>query len=425
MSAKKPSLLLLTRAFPPSNEIGSYRPYYMAKNLVKLGWKVTVLTVDPNLCRNVENMEDWDKTLDEEGIERILTGHSFRGLNEGFLKTSESPFSRLVDKGFRFTARQLGIDRAAGWYKPAVTAFIESGNKDVDVILATAPSFTSFSVAEALAKYLTKPYVLDYRDPWSGNVSSVKIDEQSGIGRKEKRLLDGAAAVLVIANAFKEHMDKNAGISEKSHVITNGFDSKSLENISPEKYDHFSIVYTGGFYPPKRSITPFLEALKKLDQRKERISEKIKFHYYGRQSGHVIEEAKKTGTDNFVVDHGPVGREEALSAVAGADLALVITTIYDAPTLGDRLIVTGKLFEPMGLDTKILLISPEENEASIILKDSSSGESFPSWEMDEISSFIYKQYKQKSELVENINRLKYSWPVLSEKLDKILRNLID
>ena len=61
-------------------------------------------------------------------------------------------------------------------------------------------------------------------------------------------------------------LDRCFGVGSKLHVVPNGYDSGEMAAIKPYDFGHCAIVYTGIFYPPKRIISPFMAALKRLKE---------------------------------------------------------------------------------------------------------------------------------------------------------------
>src|SRR5262249_874542 len=65
---------------------------------------------------------------------------------------------------------------------------------------------------------------------------------------------------------------------------------------------------------------------------------------YGECEAHIREEAVKFGVMDRVVLHGGISRTDALSAVRGANVTVVITSVFAEDTEKDKGIVPGKLF---------------------------------------------------------------------------------
>ena len=81
MNSVSPRLLLLAFAFPPSRAIGAVRGGNLAKQLARLGWRVTVATIDPGLLEDPDpafpDMETWCR---DAGIQLVPTGLDYRML---------------------------------------------------------------------------------------------------------------------------------------------------------------------------------------------------------------------------------------------------------------------------------------------------------------------------------------------------------
>ena len=152
------------------------------------------------------------------------------------------------------------------------------------------------------------------------------------------------------------------------HLVPNGFDEEELEKVKPFDFGHFAIIYAGIFYPPKRVITPIMAALKCLWESSKEGEKEWYFHYYGSQEQHVYEEACRYSVSKKVIIHGRVSRADALSAVKGANVAVVITSIDENVGLQEKGIVTGKVYEILGLQTPMLIIAPEGGDIDTMTK---------------------------------------------------------
>src|SRR5262249_48952627 len=145
------------------------------------------------------------------------------------------------------------------------------------------------------------------------------------------------------------------GMPRAFHVITNGFDPEEVAKIPRHDFGHFAIVYTGAFYPPKSTVAPLMAALGQVDKL-DRQKRDWAFHYYGQQGDYVRRIAQQSCMEHRVVIHGSVMRREALAAVRGANIAVVITSVSAQGSLQDNGVVTGKVFEAIGVGAPILAI---------------------------------------------------------------------
>lgn len=418
---RRPNLLFLAYSFPPVQAIASVRTGNIAKYLARLGWEVTVVTPDPSVWRNVEDCEKVSMELDREGIGRILTGHRWRCLEPIHLNCWDQNLGWFAGGVCRTIARHLGIDSNVGWIKAAERACSTLSPKDVDVILASGPPFGAFRLAKQLSDGLGRPYVLDYRDPWTGNPHAGRPSRLAAI-RKEASLLEGCAAITMVSPSWGIALDRCFGVGAKLHVIPNGYDSGEMAAIKPYDFGHCAIVYTGIFYPPKRVISPFLAALKRLKESLNVNSNGWYFHYYGVDENHIREQADRFGLNDRIVLHGRVPRCEALSAVKGASLAVVVTSVAEQGSLEDKGIVTGKIFDAIGVGTPVLLIAPNGSDATAITETTGLVKSFTGTEIQGMASFLKDVVYGQAPKPKNIEVC--AWTTISKNLDAVLRKAI-
>lgn len=417
---RRPRLLFLAYFFPPTNTIGCVRTWNITKYLTRLGWDITVVTPHSSLWRHVENPEVIDAKLKQEGIQRILTDHRWRCLAPEHLSCWNQGLGWFAGGICRKMARRYGIDRGIGWIKAAERACAMLTAKDVDIILASGKPFAAFRLAKRLSDRLGRPYVLDYRDPWVGNPHHTS---QSIVIQEETRLLADCAVVTIVSRSWGLAMERRFGLGPKLHVLTNGYDPEELRDVIPHEFGHFAIVYTGTFYPPNRVISPVMAALKRLKDTTYGKGVTWYFHYYGQQEDHVCKEATRFGVSDQVVLHGMVSRAEALSAVGGADIAVVITSLAGEGTLADRGMVTGKVFEALGLKTPILLVTPSGSDAEVVAQTTGLARSFPGNDIDGMASFLREEMIS-GKALEPRNLNAFAWTHIARKLDTILRGLL-
>lgn len=420
-SSPRPRLLFLAYYFPPHNSSGCVRTWNIAMYLTRLGWDVTVVTPDPSIWRKTENNEKVLIQLEKQGIKRILTNHRWCCLVPNHLKCWDEGLGRVAGGSCRVIARSLGIDNYIGWIKAADRACSDLSEKDVDVILASGSPFIAFKLAKRLADRLGRPYVLDYRDPWTGNPHSIGSSRLSTI-QEEANLLKGCAAVTIVSPSWGVALDQAHSVGTKLHVVTNGYNPNEMADVKAHDFHHCAFVYTGNFYPPKRAISPFLAALKLFKENGSESGRNWYFHYYGVHENHVREEANRWGLNDQIVLHGRVSQREALSAIKGASLAVVITSIEDEGVLEDKGIVTGKIFEAIGVGTPVLLIAPKGSDATTTTEATGLVKSFVGTDIHGMASFLKDVVRGKVPDRKNVEM--FSWANIVKKLDTVLRGAI-
>lgn len=419
----KPKLLFLSGYFPPAKfSSGCVRTWNIARHLARLGWDVSVVTPHPSVWKPqfVENAEQVALNLAREGIHPIYTGHRWRFLSPSRLNTKDEGLARLLGGFLRRVARLAKVDTWSGWVPEAEKTLQFLKSSDVDVILASGAPFVSFTLAEKFARRLRRPFVLDYRDLWVGDPHLLSVNPH--VLQLEHTALEHSAAVISISPSIAAVLAQRCQMASKLHVITNGFDADEMNIIQPTDFEHFAFVYTGTIHPPLRTLLPFMEAMAGLMMGKASLRNRWRLHYYGLDGDIVLENAAHFGVKEQVTVHGLVPRQEALQAVKGAGLVLVVTSVANQGTVEEKGVVTGKIFEAIGLQKPFLVIAPLGSDVEEVVTTSGLGACFPAQDIRGIQSFIANVMQ--GNIPQAKNPESYSWERLGQKMDTILRGVI-
>jgi glycosyltransferase involved in cell wall biosynthesis len=234
-------------------------------------------------------------------------------------------------------------------------------------------------------------------------------------------LLSDCAAVTVVSPSWGADLDERFAVGSKLHVVTNGYDPEELSDVTPCRFDHFAIVYTGCFYPPKRTATPLMSALRKLKSMDRTPTPEWRFHYYGIDGSHVREVAAQFGVEDKVVLHGDVPRREALAAVGGAQVAAVVASVEGESSLAERGIVTGKIFEALGLKTPVLVVAPPGSDVEDIAETAGLSRCFEGSDVAGMAGFLGESML--GHTPPPVTPEVYGWPSIGKKLDQLLRDV--
>jgi hypothetical protein len=287
----------------------------------------------------------------------------------------------------------------------------------MDVILASGPPFVSFRLAKSLSDRLACPYVLDYRDAWE--VTRDVEARGKGVPEEEREIIEASSAVTAVSPSL---LNGRHSLGSKLRVITNGFDPEELGQVPPHRFGHFAIVYAGNFYFPMRVITPVMQALNRLKEEQTDRNAEWRFHYYGVHGDHVRQEARRFGILDKVVLHGKVLRSEALSAVRGAGVSIVITSVLEEKADRDGGIVTGKLFEALGLGTPSLFVGPSGSDADAITETTGLVRRVTAKDVEGMTTFFQELMSGKLPSAKQVDT--YAWPNIIKGFDAVLRNVI-
>lgn len=412
-------LLFLAYHFPPGDSIASVRAGNITKYLAKSGWDVSVVTIDPSLLR-VSKSQGVDLSQRDYGYRTVYTKHPWRFLSPGYLRSDDRHgIKRYLGAMARRVAFMVGIDSAKVWCNEVERTCAKVQPEDVDVILATGGPFETFGLAQRISLRLGKPFVLDYRDLWCHN-PHLQRPLRNRQKRMEKDLLAKCTAVSVISPSMAKVLCDTYQIEDKVKVVTNGYDPEAFEAVKPHHFGHFAIVYAGAFFPPKRDVGPLIQLLARSEQLG--VIRPWQFHYYGSKGDYVRESARASGIERVVVCHGHLSHWEALEAIRGAGVAVVITSVHDTGNLADRTIVTGKLFEPIGLQTPYLVMAPAQSDVEQIVETAGGGAFFRGSDVDGMVMYVAGLMKGNAPPWKN--RECFSWTSIAKHMDKLLFNSI-
>ncbi len=414
MTERPPRLLFVVRSFPPIASTAATRSRNLTTALLDLGWDITVLTLDPAMM---------DPTVVDEGIairhERLhvrYTGHRRRFLLPGYFR--ESPYP-VIRKGLRLVQRVYGrlhLNRDAGWIAPLASALRKLDGEDFDAVVVTGPPFVAFPIVADYARRNGRRLFLDYRDPWTINAHGEGAVSPTLLAR-ERAILEGAEKAVFVSEPWAKAVQEVHGFAFPYAVISNGYDPARFVGVEAEVPARPTFVYAGVLYPPKRVLDPVIEAMKILNVE---LGCDAALHVYGPGKDEITAAIHQRNAGAVVEYKGFRPQGEIFRAIKGAAGSVVITSVFRDGDQLDRGIVTGKIFESMGLRSPILLIAPEGSEARKVVESSQCGFSTTGEDPRHIASLLAK-------MVENPNQFsfagseQYSWKALIGRYHRILR----
>lgn len=218
-------ILFLSDNFFPEVNAPASRTYEHAKEWIKAGHKVTVLTCVPNFPKGQVYDGYRNKVWQEEIIDgiKVIRVWSYIAANAGFSK-------RILD-----------------YLSYMITSFLASFFiRKVDIVVGTSPQFFTAVSALLVSVFKRKPYVLEIRDLWPESIKVVGVMKQSTLlnllEKLELFLYRHADRIVVVTNSFKDNLVKRGIDVKKISVVTNGVD---LSNFKPQNKDARLIDHHG------------------------------------------------------------------------------------------------------------------------------------------------------------------------------------
>lgn len=407
MTNKK--VLVIAYYFPPMGLSGVQRTMKFVKYLPEFGWEPTVLTTDSGSYYAYD-----DSLMDEiKDINIVRT-------DDKSSKQSKYPSSFKQKLGRFINGIFLQPDSKIGWKKKALITGSKAIESDrPDVILSTAPPFTSHIVAAELADKYGIPLVLDYRDQWFGNpFNSMPTMFHKNYNRKlEENVLYKSSKIIVISREQKEKLLKNYNLLKHNDIsiVSHGYDKSDFIGLTPKSDKSTFVITHSGLFQDNRNPKPFFVAFKKLLVESGNDSTNIQLKLVGLMRKNHLRMIKKFKLENNVILTGNVSHLEAVSHLVQSDILWILQN--------DNVRTPGKLYEYFGAKKPIIATMPKSYMRELALSSGIAIAAEPDDSNDILKALktYYELWRKNSlpkgniEFAENFDRR-----ILTENLSQIL-----
>lgn len=362
-------ILFLTDNFPPEGNAPATRTFEHAREWVKLGHKVTIITGAPNfpegkVFKGYTNSWYSKSLIDGIEVHRVKT---YITANEGFIR-------RILDfMSFMITSFFAGL-------------FV----KKPDIIVGTSPQFFTAISAWALSLVRFKPFVFELRDLWPASITAVgAMDDSFAIRILEKIemfLYRKADCIISVTHAFKRELINRGIDGGKIEVVLNGVDlakyqpaSKDTQLVKKYNLEGKFVVGYVGTHGLAHSLETLIEAAVMLRERKD-----VVFLFAGGGAGSELIETfvAEKELSNVVI----LGRQDKnLMPRIWSLCDVSIVHLKNLPLF--KSVIPSKIFESMGMGIPIIIGVPE-GEATEIVRTSDAGIVVPPQDSEQICTSI-------------------------------------
>lgn len=210
-------ILFLTDNFPPEVNAPASRTYEHAKEWVKAGHEVTVITCAPNFPNGKVYEGYHNRICQTESIDgiKVIRVWSYITANKGFLK------------------------RCLDFISYSMSAFVAGLFVKTDVIIATSPQFFTALSGRALSFWKRTPWIMEVRDLWPESIKTVGAMKDNIIIRyfewQEMRCYRSAKRIVVVTDSFKRKLIERGVPSEKIAVVKNGVNRELFAPLPKDK----------------------------------------------------------------------------------------------------------------------------------------------------------------------------------------------
>jgi hypothetical protein len=367
--------LVVSYSLAPLNAISSLRTNGIVRFLCREGHQVTVLTsVKSSVDGGLDSIEEWEEIASIADVHEVQFLRRRRG---GYQLTEKASRTSSVARRFNVRrtmkackeafSRVLGalFDYRTIWAVRAISYFDRNlSHRPFDVIVTTSgPVAVNFVGAAIKRRAPTVFWIADFRDMWS----LLHTSQASGATRSverwlERRLLSTADLITTVSEFLVTQMGQLH--SRAIALVRNGFDPEVVEGVSANRAvldsaapgKSFHLVYAGTIYRGRRDPFPLLESIVRAQ-----LSDKIAVHFIGPHMAGLDDRCRTAGLYDFCIFHGQRAHRDVLSLQKAADANIFL----ESPSPDAEGVLTGKLFELIGLQKPILAIGPPEHFESV------------------------------------------------------------
>lgn len=365
MKNQKKTVRIVTFSFPPDETMASQRLKRIVNGFLKTGWQVEIYATAPRHFRSDGKRDEFNLT-DDVTVYRhnsllIEIGLTLRAAIKR-LRGVLSPSAIQAEKTYQNADAAVQLPNL---FKLFPDLYILSAGRiyfhdmykrvtgrRADLVVASGPVFSTFVIADRLAKWNGAPLILDYRDPWTGSdyIKSRQSATEVFLTREretEVEIMSRATLVTTVSNGLRKMLaDKTeteirvAYNSLPAAERDPGHLTRSELPVWMQAEERFRIVYTGSLYGGRRDITPLLRALLRLEPA---LIDRIDLIALGPDSHLVKQISDRKGPAGLNVLVDKLSHDQARAIQKHSDLLVLIN--WNLHGSEPDYILTGKLFE--------------------------------------------------------------------------------
>lgn len=412
---RKLRILLISYLFPPAGGIGVQRALSLARYLPDCGFEVHILSAanaaapvrDPALCQRVPSEVKQYHAFTPEipfWVRHTIWNYLSGGKNpkEGDSKSHEqvvasngSPKAGGVKSlATRAIRRILSPEPEVLWAPFAIRKAKQVVRKHgIDVVMVTAPPFSSFLVGNALKRsFPSLKYVADFRDEWISfylkdfEFQSSDFTRQKAIAIERQTIESADLVVAVAQTSLKEiksrYPDQPA---TKFACISNGFDPEAFSGLLPRENHEKKLIVTHVGTAYKTASPQFY--LNAVDGLPEELRNQIETRFVGRIT--EVERLQFEGRKSNNQLLGFMPQHQALRYMEDTDCLLL--------TMTNNISLPGKLYEYLAASKPIIALSPAGGEVDNFLRETGTGWCVDYCDQEGIQELLIKLCRQKLE----------------------------
>jgi len=356
MSAK-PTLLIVSYYYAPSPLVGAKRFSFLAREFIRMGYDVHVITNDV-----------WETRYGSEDNSLPLAGTIHRCAAPFTVPLKgKSILHKLANAILRRVLAPVGLDYF--WARAATRKALEVARKlPPGVVIATSPAHSALIAGARIARRLRWPLILDYRDPWSAydwpQWHRDWLTQWLG-ARIEARLVKRSAARVLNTPDMKGWFEESfpGAAADRNFVVPNGFDAVPAAD-APSATGRIEIVHAGEIYG-SRSLLSLLRAVDRLSARHP--ARPIHVTSYGALPAAEWQRIREAGLERYIEERPRIPFAALFAELQRAHVLLAVVSehmTYSTPY---------KIYDYMAAGRPILALAPQDAALHELMVDSGAG----------------------------------------------------
>jgi glycosyltransferase involved in cell wall biosynthesis len=418
--AEPKNILIISFFFPPYKRVGGRRWVKFAKYLVREKHNVKVLCAQ--LSSSDNSPWDNDFSAHQKNVTRISVKHVVPFFRKNMAPTTITGKIHYRLSFFRYKQKLKRIkgdfnDLSIGYEKQFVekaSELIYSGKVN-NIIISGGPFRYIRSVITLKSKYPEANFIIDLRDFWADNLTSLDKERRDFEYQLEKETLLQADKIITPAERIKNHLlEKYPELKNKMLVIPHAFDREDfpLNEIPEINSEELRIIYAGSLYEGLApEIKTFIQLLNYFKQKG--IKAKADIYAFQTDYFNLFEDANLL---DIVSYHTPIESKELFKKIKSEYDAVVIFLSGRAMTQHFK---SSKYYELAYLKKPIIYVGPKGDVSDYTEKMKLGFFADPN-NIERVAEKMIANKKIKEIPDASFNPEDFSFEKVTQELDKIL-----
>jgi glycosyltransferase involved in cell wall biosynthesis len=251
--------------------------------------------------------------------------------------------------------------------------------KSIDLMLASMPPFSTGLVTRIAGKFFGIPYLLDFRDAWTGNpyLPDLSPLHQKAQNALEEKTVSQSAGCVFVNSAMQDYYLTKIAVLKNipSTVIRNGYDPDDFQLVTSEtvpiSQKFFRIGIMGTVYSQGNAPLPLLNALTILHQEEKELAGRLQLVFIGKWVGEFLEIIKQHPYNSQILLVNYLPHRQALAYAQSLD-AMALAVQGDKE--GSEQVTPGRIYEYLYLRKPILAMCSPVGDLAGLIQECQAGE---------------------------------------------------